>query len=122
MQAELGRLWGGSWGPAGVGGQAASRSGQRTAGGAWNPADLSPTTLALALPSGLPGKLLMGTPAALGVTAWEAESRRHLWEPQAFRPHLETEQETLAGAGGTSCPWGGRQGDHGRPRGSPGPE
>ena len=64
-------------------------SSQRTAGGAWNLADLGRTTLALALPPELPGKLLMGTLAALGVTAWEAESRRHLWEPQAFRPHLE---------------------------------
>lgn len=30
----------------------------------------------------------MGT-LALGVTAWEAGSRRHLWEPQAFWPHPE---------------------------------
>lgn len=105
-----------------MGGQAAPRSSQRTAGGAWGLADLDRTTLALALPPELPGKLLMGTLAALGVTAWEAESRRHLWEPQAFRPHLEIEREFPAGAGGTRCPWGVRQRDHGRPRGGPGPQ
>lgn len=100
-----------------MGGQAASRSSQRTAGGAWNLADLGRTTLALALPPELPGKLLMGTLAALGVTAWEAGSRRHLWEPQAFWPHPEIEREFPAGAGGTRCPWGVRQRDHGRPGG-----
>ena len=57
---ELAGLWGGSRGRAGVGGQAASSSGQRTVGGAWNPADLGPTTSALALPPSLLGKVLMG--------------------------------------------------------------
>lgn len=50
-------LWGGSRGRAGVGGQAASRSSQRTVGGAWNPADLGPTTWALALPPSILGKV-----------------------------------------------------------------